>query len=167
MAEIGRSRYLSEGSDARVVNESLRKVVIIVAVLNLAYPSTSCAAGSSGHQEILVGTGMSLVDVALSGGFQTQSHCTSVFKRYAGRNPRAPGASPMASIFGATGDSCGRANQKTDLRSGKSDLRARIKVLPTRGARCPCPTLARRDRAASRRAVGGPKFDARSSNTIS
>jgi Co/Zn/Cd efflux system component len=37
MADIGRSRYLSEGSDARVMNENLRKVVIIVAVLNLAY----------------------------------------------------------------------------------------------------------------------------------
>ena len=40
-------------------------------------------------QEILVGTGMSLVDVALSVGFQTQSHFTSVFKRYAGQPPRA------------------------------------------------------------------------------
>jgi AraC-like DNA-binding protein len=32
---------------------------------------------------------MSLVDVALSVGFQTQSHFTSVFKRYAGQAPRA------------------------------------------------------------------------------
>ncbi len=40
-------------------------------------------------QEMLVGTGMSLVDVALSVGFQTQSHFTSVFKRYAGQAPRA------------------------------------------------------------------------------
>jgi len=40
-------------------------------------------------QEMLVGTGMSLVDVALSVGFQTQSHFTSVFKRYAGQPPRA------------------------------------------------------------------------------
>jgi len=38
---------------------------------------------------MLVGTGMSLVDVTLSVGFQTQSHFTSVFKRYAGRRPRA------------------------------------------------------------------------------
>jgi hypothetical protein len=38
---------------------------------------------------MLVGTGRSLVDVALSVGFQTQSHFTSVFKRYAGRRPRA------------------------------------------------------------------------------
>jgi AraC family transcriptional regulator len=40
-------------------------------------------------QEMLVVTGMSLVDVALSVGFQTQSHFTSVFKRYAGQPPRA------------------------------------------------------------------------------
>src|SRR6266850_6147116 len=40
-------------------------------------------------QEMLVGTNMSLVDVALSVGFQTQSHFTSVFKRYAGQPPRA------------------------------------------------------------------------------
>jgi AraC family transcriptional regulator len=40
-------------------------------------------------QEMLVGTGLSLVEVALSVGFQTQSHFTSVFKRYAGQPPRA------------------------------------------------------------------------------
>jgi AraC family transcriptional regulator len=40
-------------------------------------------------QEMLAGTGMSLVDVALSVGFQTQSHFTTVFKRYAGQPPRA------------------------------------------------------------------------------
>ena len=40
-------------------------------------------------QEMLVGTGMSLVDVALSVGFQTQAHFTSVFKRFAGQPPRA------------------------------------------------------------------------------
>jgi AraC family transcriptional regulator len=40
-------------------------------------------------QEMLVGTSMSLVDVALSVGFQTQAHFTSVFKRYAGQPPRA------------------------------------------------------------------------------
>jgi AraC family transcriptional regulator len=40
-------------------------------------------------QEMLAGTGMSLVDIALSVGFQTQSHFTSVFKRYAGQPPRA------------------------------------------------------------------------------
>jgi transcriptional regulator GlxA family with amidase domain len=40
-------------------------------------------------QEMLVGTGMSLVEVALSVGFQTQAHFTSVFKRYAGQPPRA------------------------------------------------------------------------------
>jgi len=34
-------------------------------------------------------SGMSLMDVALSVGFQTQSHFTSVFKRYAGQAPRA------------------------------------------------------------------------------
>jgi AraC-like DNA-binding protein len=38
---------------------------------------------------MLAETGMSLVDVALSVGFQTQSHFTSVFKRYAGQPPRA------------------------------------------------------------------------------
>jgi AraC family transcriptional regulator len=40
-------------------------------------------------QEMLVGTGMSLVDIAQSVGFQTQSHFTTVFKRYAGRPPGA------------------------------------------------------------------------------
>ena len=40
-------------------------------------------------QEMLVGTPMSLVDVALSVGFQTQSHFTSVFKRFVGEPPRA------------------------------------------------------------------------------
>jgi AraC-like DNA-binding protein len=38
---------------------------------------------------MLVGTAMSLVEVALSVGFQTQAHFTSVFKRYAGQPPRA------------------------------------------------------------------------------
>jgi AraC family transcriptional regulator len=40
-------------------------------------------------QEMLVATGMSLVDIALAVGFQTQAHFTSVFKRYAGQPPRA------------------------------------------------------------------------------
>ncbi|MEA3158693.1 MAG: AraC family transcriptional regulator [Gammaproteobacteria bacterium] len=40
-------------------------------------------------QEMLVGTSMPLVDIALSVGFQTQSHFTRVFKRYAGQPPRA------------------------------------------------------------------------------
>jgi AraC family transcriptional regulator len=40
-------------------------------------------------QEMLLGTGMSLVDIALSVGFQTQAHFTSVFKRYTGQPPRA------------------------------------------------------------------------------
>jgi AraC family transcriptional regulator len=40
-------------------------------------------------QEMLIDTRMSLVDIALTVGFQTQSHFTSVFKRYAGQSPRA------------------------------------------------------------------------------
>lgn len=40
-------------------------------------------------QEKLAGTRMSLVDVALSVGFQTQSHFTSVFTRMVGKPPRA------------------------------------------------------------------------------
>jgi AraC family transcriptional regulator len=40
-------------------------------------------------QQMLLGTGMPLVDVALSVGFQTQAHFTSVFKRYTGQPPRA------------------------------------------------------------------------------
>jgi AraC family transcriptional regulator len=40
-------------------------------------------------QEMLAGTRMPLVDIALSVGFQTQSHFISVFKRYAGQPPRA------------------------------------------------------------------------------
>jgi AraC-like DNA-binding protein len=40
-------------------------------------------------QEKLAGTGMSLVDVALSVGFQTQPHFTTVFRRIVGEPPRA------------------------------------------------------------------------------
>jgi len=40
-------------------------------------------------QEMLAETRMSLVDIALSVGFQTQAHFTSVFKRYSGQPPRA------------------------------------------------------------------------------
>jgi AraC family transcriptional regulator len=40
-------------------------------------------------QEMLVRSGMSVVDVALSVGFQTQSHFTTVFKRFVGQTPRA------------------------------------------------------------------------------
>jgi AraC family transcriptional regulator len=40
-------------------------------------------------QQMMVETGTSLVDVALSVGFQTQSHFTTVFKRFSGQSPRA------------------------------------------------------------------------------
>ena len=40
-------------------------------------------------QEMLVGTRVSVLDVALSVGFQTQSHFTSVFKRFVGQPPCA------------------------------------------------------------------------------
>jgi AraC family transcriptional regulator len=40
-------------------------------------------------QEMLVEDDASLVDVALSVGFQTQSHFTSVFKRFVGQPPRS------------------------------------------------------------------------------
>jgi AraC family transcriptional regulator len=40
-------------------------------------------------QEMLLGTGMPVVDIALSVGFQTQSHFTTVFKRFAGQPPLA------------------------------------------------------------------------------
>ena len=40
-------------------------------------------------QELLAGTGRSVVDVALSVGFQTQAHFTAIFKRFAGQPPRA------------------------------------------------------------------------------
>jgi AraC family transcriptional regulator len=53
-------------------------------------------------QEMLAETGMSLVDIALSVGFQTQSHFTTVFKRYAGQPPRA-----WRESRGATGRSTG------------------------------------------------------------
>jgi AraC family transcriptional regulator len=39
-------------------------------------------------QEMLAETTMSVVDIALSVGFQTQAHFTSVFKRFAGRPPQ-------------------------------------------------------------------------------
>jgi AraC family transcriptional regulator len=40
-------------------------------------------------QQLLVEDDVPLVDVALSVGFQTQSHFTSVFKRFVGQPPRA------------------------------------------------------------------------------
>jgi AraC-like DNA-binding protein len=40
-------------------------------------------------QELLVGTHLPLVDIALSLGFQSQSHFTSVFKRFTGQPPNA------------------------------------------------------------------------------
>jgi AraC family transcriptional regulator len=40
-------------------------------------------------QEMLLGSGMSVVDIALSVGFQTQSHFTTVFKRFVGQPPLA------------------------------------------------------------------------------
>jgi AraC family transcriptional regulator len=40
-------------------------------------------------QEMLLQDELALVEVALSVGFQTQSHFTSVFKRFAGQSPRA------------------------------------------------------------------------------
>jgi AraC-like DNA-binding protein len=53
-------------------------------------------------QEMLEGSPMSMVDVALSVGFQTQSHFTTVFKRFAGQPPqtwrraRGNGTMPLA-----------------------------------------------------------------------
>jgi AraC family transcriptional regulator len=40
-------------------------------------------------QELIAKDGVPLVDVALSVGFQTQSHFTSVFKRFVGQPPHA------------------------------------------------------------------------------
>ena len=40
-------------------------------------------------QEMLLGTDMPVVEIALSVGFQTQSHFTTVFKRFAGQPPLA------------------------------------------------------------------------------
>ena len=40
-------------------------------------------------QEMLVEGATSLVEIALSVGFQNQSHFTSVFKRFVGQPPRA------------------------------------------------------------------------------
>ena len=40
-------------------------------------------------QEMLLDDGARLVEVALSVGFQTQSHFTTVFKRFVGQSPRA------------------------------------------------------------------------------
>lgn len=40
-------------------------------------------------QEMLAGSGLPLVEIALSVGFQTQSHFTTVFKRFVGLPPRA------------------------------------------------------------------------------
>ena len=40
-------------------------------------------------QEMLVKTDSSLIEIALSVGFQTQSHFTNVFKQLAGQPPRA------------------------------------------------------------------------------
>jgi AraC family transcriptional regulator len=38
---------------------------------------------------MLVGTDLPVVEIALSVGFQTQSHFTTVFKRFAGQPPLA------------------------------------------------------------------------------
>jgi AraC-like DNA-binding protein len=40
-------------------------------------------------QELLVGTDLTLTDIAHSVGFQTQSHFTTVFTKLAGQTPRA------------------------------------------------------------------------------
>lgn len=40
-------------------------------------------------QEMLVRTEQSIVDIAMSVGFQTQSHFTTMFKRFAGQTPQA------------------------------------------------------------------------------
>jgi AraC family transcriptional regulator len=40
-------------------------------------------------QDMLARTGMSVMDVALAVGFETQSHFTTVFKRFVGQPPRA------------------------------------------------------------------------------
>lgn len=40
-------------------------------------------------QEMLIVAGKSVVDVALSVGFQTQSHFTTTFARYVGQTPNA------------------------------------------------------------------------------
>jgi AraC family transcriptional regulator len=50
-----------------------------------------------------------LVDVALSVGFQTQAHFTSVFKRYAGQPPRAWRESRGASAHRPLDDKQGHA----------------------------------------------------------
>ena len=53
-------------------------------------------------QEMLTETRMSLLDIALSVGFQTQSHFTTVFKRYAGQPPRAWRESRGATMRGTS-----------------------------------------------------------------
>jgi len=40
-------------------------------------------------QRMLVSNDVSLINVALSVGFQTQAHFTSIFKRFVGQPPRA------------------------------------------------------------------------------
>jgi transcriptional regulator GlxA family with amidase domain len=40
-------------------------------------------------QDLLTATDMALVQIALSVGFQNQSHFTTVFKRFAGQTPQA------------------------------------------------------------------------------
>jgi hypothetical protein len=50
-------------------------------------------------QEMLVGTDMSLVDVALAVGFQTQSHFTTIFRRF-----RRPVTSCLARVAGQRND---------------------------------------------------------------
>jgi len=50
-------------------------------------------------QEMLVRTGMSVVDIALAVGFQTQSQFTTVFKRFTGKPPHAWRASQDGGMF--------------------------------------------------------------------
>jgi AraC-like DNA-binding protein len=64
-------------------------------------------------QEMLAGSHVSVVDVALSVGFQTQSHFTSVFKTYVGQPPHA-----WRSAQHGTAISCG---SEMAVRPGKTD----------------------------------------------
>ncbi len=82
-------------------------------------------------QEMLAETGMSLVEIALSVGFQTQSHFTSVFNRYAGQPPRAwrlsRGITGQRVMRSQSPDTCGSTSDSPNV----ADRRFRLKGLRT------------------------------------
>ena len=79
-------------------------------------------------QELLLQPGLSIVDVALTVGFQTQSHFTTVFKRFVGETPHQWRRSNFAEVHHAQQHNCQssdarRISPPADLRPARRDHR--------------------------------------------